>query len=934
MPGLPTGTVTFLFTDLEGSTRLWEEHPDAMRAALARHDEMLRAAVESCGGVVVKTTGDGLHAAFRSAEGALEAAASGQRALAAEPWQGIEPLRVRMGVHTGGAEARDGDYFGPALNRAARLMQAAHGGQVLVSLATEELVRDSLRDVGLLSLGEHRLRDLSRPERVFQLTGGGLAGEFAPLRTLDSFPGNLPLQVTSFVGRRAELDEILAALESSHVLTLTGVGGVGKTRLALQAAAEALPRFPAGAWLIELGPLGDPEAVLEAAAAALGVQQHQGRSLGDSLVEAMRTKTALLVLDNCEHLLDASADLVGRLIRACPEVRVLATSREALDVPGERAKRLRSLPVPRAGEDVERLAASDAVRLFVDRAQEVRAGFVLEAGVADSVVQICSRLDGIPLAIELAAARMASMQPADIAARLDERFRLLTGGRRTAVERHHTLRATVDWSYELLSADEQAVFDRLAVFAGGFSLAAAEEVVSGNGVERHGVLDRLDGLVARSMVALDESAAATRYELLETMRQYARERLEAGDADVWRRGHGRYFASLAELAGALLSGPDELAGRAQLREELDNLRTAVTWALDSREPSDGEVALRIVAALGNEAVGNAQIGIGTWAQRAAARSSETTPGRRTAVLGAAANFAVQTGDTVRARELALESLDRGLPPDCPWPYLPYLALGLADMYEGHPEHAHEALCAIRRELEVSGIDPFTMAILTILVATWALSRADYATGRREAERGIELARATGSPTCIAAAEATLGWAFITQDPDRALAALEASIAAMRAGANDSAYAAALGLAAIIRARRKDPIGSLTDLRNAIEHCHRDGLIPNMAGILEFGIQVFAELGHPEGAAVLAGVVHMGCLSAVTISPVSAGVARSDVLEVLRAALDSDIYDRALTHGSRLSYDQAVDYALHETAQLLTCGPEHRSTEISFATTPV
>ena len=576
------------------------------------------------------------------------------------------------------------------------------------------------------------------------------------------------------------------------MLTLTGVGGVGKTRLALQAAAEALPRFPDGAWLIELGPLGDGEAVLEVAAAVLGVQQHQGRTLGESLVEAMRIKTALLVLDNCEHLLDASADLVERLIRACPEVRVLATSREALDVPGERAMRLRSLPVRRPNGDSDRLAESDAVRLFVERAQDVRAGFGLDPGVADAVVQICTRLDGIPLAIELAAARMASMQPADIAQRLDERFRLLTGGRRTAVERHHTLRATVDWSYELLDAEAQALFGRLGVFAGGFTLAAAEEVVAGNGVERDRVLDGLDGLVARSMVALDESAPTTRYELLETMRQYARERLEAREADAWRRRHAQYFATLAEASGKLLSGPDELAGRAEIRRELDNLRSAVAWALDSRETSDWEFALRIVAALANEAVGNQPIGVGTWAQRAVSRASETTPGRRSAVLAAAANFAVQNGDTARGRELAFESLDGGLPRDCPWPYLPYLALGLADVYEGKPEHAYEALRATRRDLEASGINSFTMAALTILVATWAASRADYATSRQEAQRGAELARATGSPTCISAALNAVGWAFIVDDPDRALAALEESVALVRAGANDSVYPPLLG----------------------------------------------------------------------------------------------------------------------------------------------
>ena len=640
------------------------------------------------------------------------------------------------------------------------------------------------------------------------------------------------------------------------------------------------------------------------------------------------------MLDNCEHLLDASADLVDRLIRACPGVRVLATSREALDVAGERAKRLRSLAVPRADEGLESLAESDAVRLFVDRAQEVRAGFLLDAGVADAVVQICVRLDGIPLAIELAAARVASMQPGDIATRLDERFRLLTGGRRTAVERHHTLRATVDWSYDLLSAEEQAVFERLGVFAGGFTLAAAEQVVSGEGVDRNGVLDRLDGLVARSMVALDESASTTRYELLETMRQYARERLETGDADVWRRRHGQYFANVAEAAGALLTGADEFVGRAEVRRELDNLRTAVTWALDSREVSDGGVALRIVAAIANEAAGNEQIGIGTWATRAATRASETTPGRRTAILGAAATFAVQAGDSGRGRQLALEALDHGLPPDCPWPYLPHMALGLADTYEGHAERAFETLCATRQDLEASGLDAFTTAALTTLVASWAVSRGDEATGRREAARAVELARATRSPTSISSALAMLGWSFITQDPDRALPALDESIALVRAGANESIYAPALGLSAAIRARRKDRTGSLTDLRDAIEHCHRNGLIPGMTGMFELGIQVFAELGRPEVAAVFAGVVHDGCLSSVNISPLSAGVDRAEVLDVLGAALGTDAYDPAFARGSRLSYDQAVDYAMHEIEQLLTREPEPSSTAISFTATDV
>ena len=416
MPELPSGTVTFLFTDLEASTRLWEEHPEAMKAALARHDEILREVIESIGGWVVKTTGDGVHAVFGTARDAATAAAAGQRRFADERWDGVDPLRVRIGLHTGEAERRDGDYFGPTLNRAARLMAAAHGGQVLVSHATEAVLRDSLpEDLELVDLGEHRLRDLSRPEQVFQLVGGGLEARFGPLRSLDAFPTNLPLQLSSFVGRVEELEDVAAALQSTRVVTLSGVGGVGKTRLALQVAAEVLPRYRDGAWLIELGPVGEPDAVV--AASTLGIQQHQGRSLAESVVEALRGKQMLLVMDNCEHVLDASAALVESLVRSCPEVAVLATSREALDVSGERAKRVRSLPVPRPHDvSVESLAANEAARLFVDRAQEVRAGFALEATTAAAVAQICERLDGIPLAIELAAARVASMQPGDIAA--------------------------------------------------------------------------------------------------------------------------------------------------------------------------------------------------------------------------------------------------------------------------------------------------------------------------------------------------------------------------------------------------------------------------------------------------------------------------------------------------------------------------------------
>jgi predicted ATPase/class 3 adenylate cyclase len=922
---LPTGTVTFLFTDLESSTRLWEQHPAAMKAALARHDETLRAAVASAGGSVVKTTGDGVHAVFGTARDAVVAAWTAQRRLDEERWVGTGPLRARMGIHTGEAECREGDYFGPALNRAARLMAAAQGGQVVVSHATEELLHDALPEgLEMVDLGEHRLRDLSRPERVFQLVGAGLETQFAPLRSLEAFPSNLPPQLTSFVGRVDDLDEVAAALDSTRVVTLTGVGGVGKTRLALQVAAEVLPRYREGAWLIELGPVGEPDAVVEVLASTLGIQQHPGRTLAESVVETLRAQQLLLVVDNCEHVLDASAALVDSVLRACPQVAVLATSREALDVAGERAKRVRSLAVPGPGElDPAVLAVNDAVRLFVDRARDVRAGFALDASTATAVAQICARLDGIPLAIELAAARVASLQPTDIAARLDERFRLLTGGRRTAVERHHTLRATVDWSYELLSQAEQTTFDRLGVFSGGFTLEAAERVIAGDGLDAEAVLDLLEGLVARSMVNLDESVAATRYELLETMRQYARERLEVGDADAWRRRHAHYYAQLAEECGLAMHGPEEMAARARLTLDLDNLRSAVTWSLDSARPGDIASALGIIAALAPEADAHHQIGVGTWALRAAPRADEASPGQRAAVLSAAAMFATATGDAEQGRRLANAALRDGPPIESPWPYLTYAALSVADANEGSLELAYQRLCNARRELEGSPIDPFNRAALTVLVTAWAAGLGHFPTARAEAEAGLALSTQSRSPSNLAVANAMVGWAFLDEDPPRALAALEESIRLIRAGANDAIYAMALSLAAIARVRDGATSEAMRELREALTHCTDRGLVPMTATTLAFYIEVLTQVGHPEAGAVLAGVIQDGPFKAL-VSPAATGRDRNEILSDIKANLGPDAFAASYERGTQLSQDEAIAYALNETKRVLAEDePAHR-----------
>jgi len=587
MAELPTGTVTFLFTDLQGSSRLWEEHPEAMRSALARHDEILREAIEAHEGSVVKMTGDGAHGAFATAHHAVAAAVAAQLALGNEQWGATGPLRVRMGLHSGVAEQRAGDYFGPVLNRAARLMSVAHPGQVLCTRATADLVRDSPpARVGIVDLGGHRLRDLERPEVVFHVIHPDLPSDFPPLLSAGGVLGNLPRQLTSFVGREDDLMSIARELDQTSVVTLTGVGGVGKTRLALEVAARTVDRWRDGAWLCELAGVRDADAVFDAVLDMFDIEPGQGDSAADALLRFLRSKELVIVLDNCEHLLKPAARLVTEVVRSCPGVRVLATSREGLNVAGERILAVASLDVPESSEDVGVIAASDAVRLFVARARAVRSGFVLDAHNAVAVAQICGRLDGVPLAIELAAARVGMLTPADLAQRLDQRFHLLTGGERGAVERHQTLRAAIDWSYELLDDAERRLLNRLSVFAGGFTLAAAESVAAGDGIEASEVFELLAGLVARSLVLADTEGAQARYHLLETIRQYAEERLaETGETTRLRDSHARFFAALIEEAAAGLTTPAQLEWLARIHPDVDNIRVALGWAIE-REDAD------------------------------------------------------------------------------------------------------------------------------------------------------------------------------------------------------------------------------------------------------------------------------------------------------------------------------------------------------------
>jgi predicted ATPase/class 3 adenylate cyclase len=564
--GQPSGTVTFLFTDIEGSTRRWERDSDAMRADLALHDDVVTTAIESCGGWLFKHTGDGVCAAFESPQAAIDAAMKAQCLL---------ELPVRMGLATGEAERRGDDYFGPALNRAARVMAVGHGGQILVSGSTAGLVSGN----DLMNLGEHRLRDLSEVEQLFQLRASGLRTEFPPLTTVDAVPGNLPAQVTSFVGRDVEVQDLAELIRLHRLVTLTGVGGVGKTRLAIQIAADLIADFSGGVWLVELAPVGDPAALPDAVATALGIIPQPGRSVTASIAETVAGRTMLVVLDNCDHVLDAAAELVEAILVGSSTVSVIATSREGLRASGEYL-----WPVPSL--DVRDGAESVAVELFVQRARAVVPVFSLSSsGEVDAVTEICRRLDGIALAIELAAVRMVSMTPVEVLARLNDRFRLLSGSRR-GLERHQTLRQAVQWSYDLLTEDEQYVLGVSAVFAGGFDVAAVTAIC--NRFDEYTVLDILDSLVRKSLVTTSRAGGKTRYRLLETIRQFAEDQQagiesdsRAGTISEVRDRHASYFATQARGTDETFFGPRQRVALDWVAVELDNLRAALQWAIDS-----------------------------------------------------------------------------------------------------------------------------------------------------------------------------------------------------------------------------------------------------------------------------------------------------------------------------------------------------------------
>ncbi len=661
MNSLPTGTVTLLFTDIEGSTKLLQQLGERYARILAAHHEILRACFEKHHGRIVDTQGDSFFVCFARAMDAVNAAVDAQRALHTHAWDENIRVRVRMGLHTGEPTRAEDKYVGLDVHRAARIGAAGYGGQILLSETTHALVKNALpQDVTARDLGEHRLKDLRAPKRLYQLVIPELLSDFPPLKTLDARPNNLPAQLSSFVGRERELDELASLLRTTRLLTLSGAGGAGKTRLSIQLAEKMLDAFPDGVWFIELARVSDAALIPQTIATALGVRDEAG-NLAQTLTNYLERKTLLLVFDNCEHLIDAAAQHAENFLRAAPNLKIVATSREALNLAGEHIFHVPSLPLPDTKRSLspDELSQSDAARLFTERATAANNHFRVTEQNAPLIAQICRRLDGIPLALELAAARVTTLSVEQIAARLDDVFRLLTGGSRTAMPRQQTLAAAIEWSYNLLSNPERALLSRLSVFAGGWTLDAAEQICAGDGIAQLDILDLLTQLVNKSLVIAENNDGATRYRFLETIRQFARYCLYKAEAvELVSDRHLEFFGAFAETARAQLRGPAQIRWLERLDAEHDNLRAALLWAL-ADNPTRSAQALRLTGALWMywDTRGYFQEGL-NWSERALAASAVENSARVQTLIGAGGaisrlgNLAQTTAYGEQARALA------------------------------------------------------------------------------------------------------------------------------------------------------------------------------------------------------------------------------------------------------------------------------------------
>jgi predicted ATPase/class 3 adenylate cyclase len=923
VPMLPSGTVTFLFTDIEGSTPLWERDPGAMRASVAQHHDVLRAAIDANDGHVFRIVGDAFEASFALAAQAMQAALAAQRNLAAADWGETGPLRVRMGLHTGPALADGADYdtgTSHTLNRAARVMSAAHGGQILLSGAAAELVRGGLPPgIYLKDMGQQRLKGVSQPEPIFQVMAPELPQAFPPLATQSPARHNLPRALTSFIGRSRELALVKQAIGQERLVTLTGPGGVGKTRLALGAASESLDAFPDGIWLVELAPVFDPARVMPALAAVLGLREAPGLSLAGQVADYLRAKQALLILDNCEHLVAECAQLADQLLHACPGLKIMASSREGLGIAGETVFPVQSLSLPEAaGVSLEALARSEAVQMFVARAAAVQPRFALTEQNAPAIVQICRRLDGIPLALELAAARCAVFTPEQIAARLDDRFRLLTGGSRTALPRHQTLRALVDFSYELLSEPERALLRRCAVFSGGWTLEAAEAVSPALDL-----LAWLPQLVNKSLVISDASGGEARYRMLETIRQFAQEKLvESGEADSARQLHAHYFLQFAAEADQKLSGRDMLIWLTRLEAEHDNLRGALGWAA-AAEP---ETALRLAGACrGLWTWHSYETEARSWCQAALAAADQLPPvqgaaGRaraaaRAGALGTLGWASFTQGDHRAGQTASAEAVRLAREIGDPIKLSRSLnGLALALLYLDEPKMALaasvESVTVSRQAGDKSGL---AIALSNLGLSTLWVQH-DPIQAQVYFDEGMALAREAGGTVFAVFGVMTVARAASERgDLVTARQKFEEAAAAFRSLGNRRLVMACLSEVAHALRRHGQLEEALRYYRETLGGWQELGHRSAVAHQLEcFGLIAVVQ-GQTQRAATLFGAAE-ALRAAIDTPMMPAERAEYDqAVTRLRGQMDADALGEAMAEGRVLSLEQAVAYALEDAA---------------------